>query len=427
MLSMQTALPALRQYFNSGKTRSAEWRIGKLKALRETLLSCEKEIYEALYADLHKPTEEAFVTELGIVLEEIKQALKNIRRWMRPERVKTNLLNFPSSSYIIKEPKGVVLIIAPWNYPFMLLMGPLVGAIAAGNAVVLKPSEYAPVTAMLMRKITERVFGRDEVLYAEGDGAVVVPAMMSAFRFDHIFFTGGKKVAAKIYAAAAEQLVPLTLELGGKSPCVVTAGADIKVAAKRIAMAKFSNAGQMCIAPDYILVDASVKEALIKALVGAIQQFFGEDPRLSPAYGRIINETQFNRLTHYLAEGKILYGGDADAAEKYIAPTLIDQPAPGAAVMNEEIFGPVLPIMAVTSREETWQIIQQHPDPLALYVFSQQAEEQRFFTEKIPFGGGCINNASLQFSNSHLPFGGRGASGIGAAHGRYSFDTFSHR
>lgn len=427
MLSISTALPALRQCFLSGRTRSAEWRVQKLKALREALLGHEHEIYEALYADLHKPREEAYVTELGIVLEEIKLALKNLRRWMRPEKVSTNLLNFPSSSFIIKEPRGVVLIIAPWNYPFMLLMGPLVGAVAAGNTVVLKPSEWAPVTATVMRKITEQVFDRDEALYIEGDGAVVVPEMMSGFRFDHIFFTGGKRTGARLFAAAAEQLVPLTLELGGKSPCMVTAHANVEVAARRIAMAKFSNAGQMCIAPDYVLVDAAKKDMLTEALIRAIRRFFGDNAKQSPGYGRIINEAQFSRLEGYLADGKIVYGGEADAAERYIAPTLIDQPALESAVMNEEIFGPILPLLAVQNRDEAWQIIQRHPDPLAFYMFSENAEEQAYWTEKFPFGTGCINNASLQFTNSHLPFGGRGASGMGVAHGKYSFDTFSHR
>ncbi|MCA0397124.1 MAG: aldehyde dehydrogenase family protein [Bacteroidetes bacterium] len=426
MVSISTALPALRQCFNAGITRPSKWRTKKLQALRTALLAHEDEIYQALYADLHKPSEEAYATELAIVLEEIKLALSKLTWWMRPERVKTNLLNFPSSSYIIKEPKGTVLIIGPWNYPLMLLLGPLVGAIAAGNTVVLKPSEYAPATATVMRKIINAAFAPNEVLYVEGDGAVVVPEMMSAFRFDHIFFTGGKKVAAKIFAAAAEQLVPLTLELGGKSPCLVTAKADITVAAKRIAMAKFSNAGQMCIAPDYVLVDASVKEALVMQMIKAIQQFFGDDPKQSSAYGRIINEAQYKRLVGYLQEGKIIHGAKTDASEKYIEPTLLDQPSLDAAVMSEEIFGPVLPIITVNSPEETWQIIQRHPDPLAFYIFSQDTAEQAYWTAKIPFGGGCINNASLQFTNSHLPFGGRGASGIGSAHGKYSFDTFSH-
>lgn len=427
MLSMETALPALRQTFESGRTRPIAWRLQKLLQLRDALLAHEQEIYQALYNDLHKAVEEAYVTELAIVLDEIKRVEKNLAKWSRPERVPTNLLNFPSKSYIIKEPKGVVLVIAPWNYPFQLLLAPFVSAIAAGNTVVLKPSEYAPVTAMVMRKIITAVFDAGEVFYAEGDGAAIVPALMQHFRFDHIFFTGGKKVAVSIATAAAKQLVPLTLELGGKSPCIVTATADIPVSAKRIAMAKFSNAGQMCIAPDYILVEESVKAPLVAALKAAIQQFFGADPRTCPTYGRIINDAQFLRLQQYLSEAPVLLGGENNAAEKYIAPTLLDQPALDTRVMNEEIFGPILPIIAFRSKEEAWQIIQAHPDPLAFYIFSKDNDEQTYWTEKLPFGGGCINNASLHFTNANLPFGGRGASGMGAAHGKFSFDCFTHR
>ncbi len=427
MLSITNSLPLLRQRFESGITRTESWRREKLNSLRSALLAQEEAIYGALHRDLHKNREEAYVTELGLVLQEIGYALKHLGQWMRPEKVRTNLLNLPSSSRILKEPMGTVLIIGPWNYPLMLLLGPLTGALAAGNTVVLKPSEHAPATAMVMRNIVQAAFAPDEVLYAEGDGAELVPAMMQAFRFDHIFFTGGKKVATQLYAAAAKDLVPVTLELGGKSPCIVSADADLPVAARRICSTKFSNAGQMCIAPDYLLVQETVYEATVQALKACINRFYSDDPLDCAGYGRIINDAQFSRLEKYLQEGEVLHGGQVNREQKFIAPTLLGNVLPGAAVMQEEIFGPILPILRYRDETDALEMIRRNPDPLAFYLFTKDPRKEAYWLQQLPFGGGCINNASWHFTNHRLPFGGRGASGIGMAHGRYSFDTFTHR
>lgn len=420
-------LNALRQYFDSGNTRSYGFRKKQLQQLRRAILDHEQELYEALYKDLHKNPEECWVTELGMVIAEINAAIKNLHRWMKPERVTTNLLNFPSGSRIFKEPSGVVLIIAPWNYPFQLLINPLVGAIAAGNCVVLKPSEIALATDAVMKKIIAGLFPEEYIFYVQGDGVEVVPALMNNFRFDHVFYTGSTGVGKAVYKMAAEKLVPVTLELGGKSPCVVEDDANIDVAARRIALSKFSNAGQMCVAPDYVLVHASKKEELIQALKKAIHRFFGDDPAQSSEYGRIINAKQFDRLINYLREGTIAAGGISNKEQLYISPTIITNLAAGAGLMHEEIFGPILPIISFTTPAEAKQLIAQNPDPLAFYLFTQNRSKEKEWLESVSFGGGCVNNTALHFTNNRLPFGGKGNSGMGQYHGKYSFDTFSHK
>jgi aldehyde dehydrogenase (NAD+) len=346
---------------------------------------------------------------------------------MKPQKTKTNLLNFPSKSFIYKEPLGVVLIIGPWNYPLQLLFAPLIGAIAAGNCVVLKPSEFAPATASVMQNIIETTFPKDYILFVQGDGAGIVPAMMNKFRFDHVFYTGSTHVGKLIYKMAAEKLVPVTLELGGKSPCVVERDANIQVAAKRIALTKFSNAGQMCVAPDYLLVHESIKEQFMIAMKEALRQFYTEDPSSVYDYGKIINERQFNRLTSYLQQGKIVYGGRYDADTQYLEPTLLEDVHFDKAVMGEEIFGPILPILGFSKFEEAKAIIEINPNPLAFYVFTESSEKEKKWLEGISFGGGCVNNASWHLTNFNLPFGGRGNSGIGSYHGKFSFDVFSHQ
>ena len=414
-------------YFRTGATKSSAFRKEQLQKLKAAILHHEKDLYDALYADLKKSPEESWVTETGFLIAEINHALKHLKKWMKPQKVPTNLLNFPGKSRVYKEPLGVVLIIGPWNYPLQLLLTPLVGAIAAGNCAVLKPSEFTPATAAVIKSIIESNFPKEYILYTEGDGAAVVPEMMNNFRFDHVFFTGSISTGKKIYELAAAQLVPVTLELGGKSPCVVEDDAHIKIAARRIALTKFSNAGQMCVAPDYVLVHELVKEELVGELKKVIEQFFSKEPATSYQYGKIVNEKQFNRLTGYLQQGKIVYGGNYHAADRFIAPTLLDDVPLDTAVMGEEIFGPLLPIISFGSFEEARQIINRHPEPLAFYVFTQSPEKEKQWIEAIPFGGGCINNASWHLTNYHLPFGGRGNSGLGAYHGKYSFDTFSHQ
>jgi aldehyde dehydrogenase (NAD+) len=307
-----------------------------------------------------------------------------------------------------------------------LLFTPLCGAIAAGNCVVLKPSEFAPATEQVMGKIIAETFAPEYIAYVTGDGAQVVPEMMNNFRFDHVFYTGSTTVGKIIYKMAADKLVPVTLELGGKSPCVVESDANIKVAARRIAVTKFSNAGQMCVAPDYVLVHASKKEAFITAIRHALQSFFGHDAANSYEYGKIINERQFNRLVGYLGQGNIIYGGRHNVQQLFIEPTIIEPHSLDTALMQEEIFGPIVPLIAFTDAEEAKAIIAKNPNPLAFYIFTSDSKKEKAWLEQVPFGGGCVNNASWHLTNHHLPFGGRGNSGIGHYHGRHSFDTFSH-
>lgn len=420
-------LEKMRQYFDSGITKSYAFRKEQLKKLKRSVLAHEQDLYDALFADLKKSPEETWVTETGMVISELNAAIRNLKSWMEPERVPTNLLNLPSGSKVMREPLGVVLIIGPWNYPFQLLINPLIGAVAAGNCVVLKPSEFAPATDRVMKKIIETVFLPEYIYYVQGDGAAVVPAMMNNFSFDHVFYTGSTTVGKIIYKMAAERLVPVTLELGGKSPCVVEEDANINVAARRIAVTKFSNAGQMCVAPDYVLVHASKKEALLEALKKSMRQFFGDQPEESYNYGKIINEKQFNRIMAYVQQGTIEYGGRSDRSKLFIEPTIITGIQTGAAVMNDEIFGPVLPVISFTTKEEATNIIRRHPNPLAFYVFTSSGTRERDWLNSVAFGGGCVNNASWHLTNHHLPFGGRGFSGSGNYHGKYSFETFSHK
>lgn len=417
----------MRRCFEAGALRSYESRVHALSRLRDALLQHEGAINEALAADLGKSIEESWVTETGFVLSELRHTLKHLKGWMRPERVGTNLLNLPSRSRIYREPLGVVLIIGPWNYPLQLLLAPLVGALAAGNCAVLKPSELAPRTSTIVGSLIKDAFSAEEVLVVEGDGAAVLPPMIRSFRFDHIFYTGSTTVGQKIYGLAAEQLVPVTLELGGKSPCVIEADADLEVAARRIAVTKFSNAGQMCVAPDYLLVHESVRDAFLDKLKATIRRFFGDDPVHSESYGRIVNERAFERLTAYLRSGTVLFGGRADAATRYIEPTIITDVAPDAPLLNEEIFGPLLPVLTYRTFDEAKTQILRHADPLAFYVFTKSDATAQRWIRELPFGGGCINNASWHLTNPSLPFGGRGNSGMGGYHGRFSFETFSHR
>lgn len=420
-------LTAMRRYFDSGITRTHTFRKKQIEALQKAVKTHEDAIYAALYADLKKSKEECWVTENGFFLAELNETLSQLKNWMEAEPVTTNLLNLPSSSYVEKEPMGVVLVIGPWNYPFQLLMTPLLGAIAAGNCVVIKPSEFAPATATVIKHIIETTFEKEYILFVSGDGATIVPSIMNPFRFDHVFYTGSAMVGKLIYQMAAEKLIPVTLELGGKSPCVVTSDANIAIAAKRIVMTKFSNAGQMCVATDYILVHASRKAELVAAMQKCILQFFGEKPEDSPNYGRIINEKHWNRVIAYLSQGKILSGGRSDKDRLFIEPTLMDEIDPLSQIMKDEIFGPVLPILSFETKEEALFVIARNPNPLAFYIFTSHADTAKRWIDDVPSGGACVNNASWHLTNPNLPFGGRGYSGTGAYHGKYSFETFSHK
>ncbi|MCW3092113.1 MAG: aldehyde dehydrogenase [Ferruginibacter sp.] len=420
-------LISMRKYFDSGATRTYQFRKEQLNQLKKAIVDNTEALHAALYADLKKSAEESWITETGFLISEINNAISNLQKWMRPDSVGTNLLNLPSKSFVLTEPLGVVLIIGPWNYPLQLLFTPMVGAIAAGNCIVLKPSEFAPATTTVMKKIIDGTFNQEYIQFVEGDGASIIPAMMNNFVFDHVFYTGSTTVGRIIYQMAATNLVPVTLELGGKSPCVVESDANIPVTAKRIAMTKFSNAGQMCVAPDYLLVHASKKDELIAAFKGVLPKFFGEDASQSDEYGKIINEKQFDRLVTYLQQGNIVVGGNTNREKLYIEPTLMDNVSIDSSIMKDEIFGPILPIIPFTTMEEARAIIDKNKNPLAFYVFTSSSEKEKNWIDSIPFGGGCVNNAAFHLTNHQLPFGGRGFSGSGNYHGRYSYDTFSHK
>lgn len=424
---MLLSLNSLRQYFDSDATTTYAFRKEQLKKFKAAVLQNEKEIAAALYTDLKKNPEEVWATETGLLLQEINYAIKNLHHWMRPEKPGTNLVNFPSRSFIYPSPKGVVLIIGTWNYPLQLLLVPLVGAIAAGNCAVIKPSEHAPATAALIEKMIGEIFPKEYIQVVQGDGAAVIPAMMQTFRFDHIFYTGSVPVGKAIYKMAADNLIPVTLELGGKSPCIVEKDANLSVAARRITVGKFANAGQLCVASDYLLVHEDVKEELIDLIKTNIQKFYGDDASANYNYGKIVNARQFDRLINYLDNQKIITGGKYNKEKLFIEPTLLDAPPLGAPVMQEEIFGPLLPVYTFRTMEEAKKITDLHPDPLSFYLFTGNKKKEQAWIQKMQFGNGCINNTGWQFTNHHLPFGGINNSGSGSYHGKHSFDVFSHK
>lgn len=430
-------LQVLRRYYQSGATRPYEFRREQLQKLRQAVKRYEKEIEQALYADLKKSPEECWATEIGLLTAELNVALKNLRNWMRPQIAGTDLANLPSGSKIYRDPLGVVLVIAPWNYPLQLLMIPLVGALAGGNCAVLKPSELAPASAAVIEKMITEIFPPEYVKVVTGDGALVVPAMMKSFRFDHVFYTGSIPVGRSIYQLAAEQLVPVTLELGGKSPAIVEKDANISTAARRIVLGKFINTGQTCVAPDYVLVHKDVKEKFVDTLKDTITKFYTEDAANSYDYGKIINERRFDKLVSYLDNGKVVYGGQHNRASLFIAPTVMEaspQPLPTEGqihrsnpLLTEEIFGPILPVITFQTFEEAKKIVEQNANPLAFYLFTNNKKTEQQWIEQVSFGGGCINNADWHFTNHHLPFGGVGSSGMGAYHGKFTFETFTRQ
>lgn len=416
---------AQQVYFDSGATLPYAFRKKQLRRLKEGIKKFENAVLEALYADMRKHPVEAYGSEVGFLYVEIDHLLTHLKKWMQPEAVTSPLEHYPSNSRILRSPLGLTLIIAPWNYPFQLLIGPLAGAIAGGNCAVLKPSELAPHTAAVMEQLIRETFDPAYITLLQGEGSQVIPALM-VHRFDHVFFTGSISVGKKVLEMAAPHLTPVTLELGGKSPCVVDEKVNIKVAARRIVWGKYWNAGQTCVAPDYILVHTRVKAALIAALEQAIVQYYGENPAQSPDYARIINAKRFDTLHTYLQQGRIIHGGGADRDALYIAPTLLEDVEWDAPVMQEEIFGPILPVLPYNDLDQAVQLIRRHPYPLSLYVFTTRRRTQQVLEEQVRFGGGCINNTLVHLTNPELPFGGTGYSGMGRYHGRYSFETFTH-
>lgn len=414
-----------REFFRSGKTRSIDFRLGQIHALRDVLMENEPRIYQALKSDLKKPPFESYGGELGIMLEEIRHTLANLRGWARPHPVPTPMSLFPSHSKILSEPRGLVLIIGPWNYPFQLSITPLIGAIAAGNCVVLKPSELAPYSSRLISELVAKAFNPASVAVVEG-GPETGAALLEE-TWDYIFFTGGTRIGRMVAEAAAKNLTPVTLELGGKSPCIVADDADLEVSARKIAWAKFYNAGQSCVSPDYLLVHESIKAPLIHRVAANVREFFGADASASPDYARIIHEHHFDRLEKMLRGGTMVIGGERNRDQLYMAPVILDEVQMSDPVMAEEIFGPILPVLAFKELDEAIAIIEQRPAPLSLYLFTRNKGIENEVFSRVPFGGGCLNDAMIHLTNPYLPFGGIGTSGNGAYHGKYSFDTFSHK
>lgn len=400
------------------------YRKETLKKLLYNIQKSEDLIVQALYDDFKKPEFEAVLTETNYVISELKDTIKNIYSWAKPKNILPSLLNFPSTDYIYKEPYGKVLVIAPWNYPFQLALCPLVAAVAAGNRVVLKPSELTPHTSAIITKIISKTFHVKHVEVVEG--GVEASNKLLAKRWDYIFFTGSVSVGKIIAKAAAENLTPVTLELGGKNPCIIDETANLKLAAKRIVWGKFINAGQTCIAPDYILIQKNMKVNFVSFLIDEILNAYGKKIDKSPDFARIINTKNWLRLDSMIEREKVIFGGETDAEKLYISPTLIDEPALDSPVMREEIFGPILPILTYENESDIENVISQYEKPLAFYVFSENNSFAKKLITTYSFGGGCINDTVVHFSNKRLPFGGVGHSGIGAYHGQLSFDIFSH-
>lgn len=401
------------------------YRKETLVKLLDTIVTQENEIIQALHDDFKKPAFEAVLTETYFVISDLKKTIRNLKSWTKPKRVFPSLLNFPSTDFIYSEPYGNVLIISPWNYPFQLALCPLIAAVAAGNSVTLKPSELTPKTSELIAEIVRKTFDPNHV---EVDlGGTEVAQKLLKHRWDYIFFTGSVAVGKVVAKAAAENLTPATLELGGKNPCIIDETANLALAAKRIVWGKFINAGQTCIAPDYIVIQNRMKVPFVDFLKTEITKAYGENPQNSTDFARIINAKNWKRLTDRIAGEQILFGGQSDAETLYLAPTLINEPSLESAVMGEEIFGPILPIISYENEKEIETIISKYEKPLSLYVFTENKNFARKIITQFSFGGGCINDTVVHFGNERLPFGGVGHSGIGAYHGKRSFDTFSHQ
>jgi aldehyde dehydrogenase (NAD+) len=424
MADIQKLVENQKRFFNKNKTKNLDFRLAQLSVLEKAVIENEGKIVSALKKDLGKSVYESFMTEVGFVVDEIRLTKKHLKAWSRPRRVWTPLKLLPSLSHIYPEPYGVCLILSPWNYPVQLTLSPLIGAISAGNCAMIKPSEHSPATSQVLENMFKDNFPDNYIAVVQG-GVNLSIALLKE-KFDYIFFTGSPGVGKIVMSAAAENLVPVTLELGGKSPCIVDYNVDLGLAAKRIVSGKFLNAGQTCVAPDYLMVHTAVKNDLISEMVMNIEKFYGTDPKKSPDYGRIINHRQFDRLTRYLKTSKIILGGATNRDDLYIAPTLMENVSWNAQVMEEEIFGPILPIFEFEDLDEVINQVNNRPRPLALYFFSRDKQNQEKILNHISFGGGCINDTVLHVANSHLPFGGVGNSGIGNYHGKAGFKTFSH-
>ncbi|MUG92671.1 aldehyde dehydrogenase family protein [Scytonema sp. UIC 10036] len=422
-VSIADLITRQREFFKTGTTKDVDFRVKQLKVLKQAVSENQEAILQALKADLGKPEFEAYGTEISTV-KEIDRAIKHLKNWAKPQKAPVSLQFFPASAQIYPEPLGVVLIVGPWNYPFHLLISPLIGAIAAGNCAIIKPSELAPQTSFIVSKIIHKHF--DPAYISVVEGGVETSQKLLAEKFDHIFFTGGTAVGKIVMEAAAKNLTPVTLELGGKSPCIVDSETNLEHTATRIAWGKFLNSGQTCIAPDYLLVDRKIKENLLVEIQKRLKEFYGDNPATSPDYGRIVNQRHFDRLVNLIKDSDIRIGGETNREERYIAPTVLDNVSLTDPVMQEEIFGPILPVIEYTDVQEAIDLINSRPKPLALYLFTNNKNLQQKVLQTTSSGGVCINDTVLHYAVSSLPFGGVGDSGIGNYHGKASFDTFSH-
>lgn len=424
MKSIPEIVAAQNASFISQKTKDLNYRISVLKVLKQEILKNENEILKALHADFKKSAFEGYISEFGLVISELNLAIKKLKKWSKPNRVSASLLTFPSKDYIYKAPYGTVLVISPWNYPFLLAMEPLIMAIAAGNTVVLKPSELTENVSRILTKIIKNVFPEDIAVSIEG--GVDTATELLAQKWDYIFFTGSTRVGKIVAEAAAKHLTPVTLELGGKSPCIIDDSVDIKLTARRLVWGKLLNGGQTCIAPDFVIVKSNIKNELVATIKRQIANRYGENPKDSEDFPRIINSKNLERLTRLIENETVIFGGKIDKASNYLAPTLVDSPKLNSLIMTEEIFGPLLPILTYDTEEDISKILNKIEKPLAFYIFSKNKRFAGELISRYSFGGGVVNDTLVHFGNPKLPFGGIGASGMGNYHGKHGFDTFSH-
>lgn len=421
----QELVRAQHAFFNTNKTKSISWRLAKLRALKASIRAHEDDILAALEADLSKSAYESYVTEIGLIMSELNDAIRNVRRWARPQHVSTALTNFLATSKILHEPYGVVLIMAPWNYPFLLTVDPIIGAVAAGNCFIAKPSDYSPATSAIIKTIVDEVFEPENGATVLG-GREANTALLEQ-KYDYIFFTGSTTVGRIVMDAAAKNVTPLSLELGGKSPCIIDETANIELAAKRVTWGKYLNAGQTCVAPDYVYVHRAVKDKFVAAVKRYITQFYGENPLKSADLVRIVNQKHFDRLRGLVENETPVCGGAADAVSLKIEPSVYEGITWESPLMSEEIFGPFMPILTYESLDDVIAQVKAHNRPLALYVFTTNKEVEERVLSEVSFGGGCVNDTVVHLASTSLPFGGVGASGMGNYHGKYSFETFSHQ
>ncbi|MGD1822352.1 MAG: aldehyde dehydrogenase [Pleomorphochaeta sp.] len=424
MINIDTIVNTQKKYFLQGNTLSYSFRLDKLRRLSSALYTWEKPIMEALYKDLGKSSEESYMSEIAIVNHEIKYLIKNLKSLMKKKKVKTPIMHFPSKSYIINEPLGNTLIMSPWNYPLLLTLSPLVSAIAGGNTAIIKPSRYSENTSIVLKNMLNSIFSRDYVEVILG-GSKINQELLD-HKFDFIFFTGSKTVGKIVMKKAAEFLTPIVLELGGKSPVYVDSSANIKVTASRLVWGKFLNVGQTCVAPDYVLCHQKVYQKLLLAIKNEIINMYGDNPLYNKEYGKIINEKHFNRLTHLLDDGTLSYGGYLDPETRKISPAILVNVDFESPLMQDEIFGPILPVIKVGNFNEAVSFIKSKPKPLASYIFTHNSKQIEFFNNNLSFGGGCINDCIIHLANPNMPFGGIGESGMGSYHGKKGYETFTH-